>query len=155
MRNEDITPRYEICWSAVDGWWVRVAFHNPTSYIHNREKTFKNCDSPERAFALANEWVKENLSPGPTTIQTGTGMAGSGGKMVLLVDDDPSVLRLLSGGLSQQGYDVHVAPHPVQALELAKAATPCFDLVVSDVIMPEMCGPELVRNIRRRALFRL
>jgi DNA-binding NtrC family response regulator len=31
-------------------------------------------------------------------------------------------------------------------LELAKAM-PCFDVVVSDVIMPEMCGPELVRRI--------
>src|SRR5665647_46953 len=37
----------------------------------------------------------------------------------------------------------------VQALELVKAANPCFDVVVSDVIMPEMCGPEPVRNIKR------
>ena len=37
-----------------------------------------------------------------------------GGK-VLVVDDEPSVLRLVAGGLSKQGYEVHAAPHPVQA----------------------------------------
>jgi two-component system, cell cycle sensor histidine kinase and response regulator CckA len=71
------------------------------------------------------------------------------GKRVLVVDDEPSVLRLVSGGLLKQGYEVHAAPHPHQALELVKAASPCFDVVVSDVIMPDMCGPELVRNIKR------
>jgi two-component system cell cycle sensor histidine kinase/response regulator CckA len=71
------------------------------------------------------------------------------GKRVLVVDDEPAILRLVARALSQQGYEVHAAPHPVQALALAKAAIPCFDLVVSDVIMPEMCGPELVRNIKR------
>lgn len=64
-------------------------------------------------------------------------------------NDEPSVLRLVAGALSLQGYEVHAAPHPVQALELAKMASPCFDVVVSDVIMPEMCGSELVRNIKR------
>ena len=71
------------------------------------------------------------------------------GRKVLVVDDEPSVLRLVAGGLSKQGYEVHAAPHPVQALVIVKAASPCFDVVVSDVIMPDMCGPELVRNIRR------
>ncbi len=71
------------------------------------------------------------------------------GRRVLVVDDEPSVLRLVCGGLSKQGYEVHAAPHPVHALELVKATKPCFDVVVSDVIMPDMCGPELVRNIKR------
>jgi CheY-like chemotaxis protein len=48
------------------------------------------------------------------------------GRKVLVVDDEPSVLRLVAGGLSKQGYEVHAAPHPVQALEIVKAASPCF-----------------------------
>lgn len=67
---------------------------------------------------------------------------------VLVVDDDPGVLRFVADALSIQGYEVHAADGPVQALELVKAM-PWFDLLVSDVIMPEMCGPELVRNIRQ------
>jgi two-component system, cell cycle sensor histidine kinase and response regulator CckA len=65
---------------------------------------------------------------------------------ILVVDDEPGILGLVSIGLSRRGYEVHVASSPTKALELAKAM-PCFDLVVSDVIMPEMCGPELVRRI--------
>ncbi len=66
---------------------------------------------------------------------------------VLVVDDEPSVLNLVSAALSRRGYEVHAAPGPRQALELVKAAR-CFDVVVSDVIMPDMCGPELVQRIK-------
>ena len=65
---------------------------------------------------------------------------------VLVVDDEPAVLHLVSRALERRGYEVHAANHPLQALELVTAA-PCFDLVVSDVIMPGICGPELVRRI--------
>jgi DNA-binding NtrC family response regulator len=65
---------------------------------------------------------------------------------VLVVDDEPAILGLVSKALSARGYEVHAASDPKRALELVRAA-PCFDLVVSDVIMPEMCGPELVRKI--------
>jgi len=65
---------------------------------------------------------------------------------VLVVDDEPAVLGLISHALAARGYEVQAAPDPLQALKLAHDA-PCFDLVVSDVIMPQMCGPELVRRI--------
>jgi len=65
---------------------------------------------------------------------------------VLVVDDEPAVLGLVSRALSRKGYEVHAVSSPLEALHLAHD-TPCFDLVVSDVIMPEMCGPELVKRI--------
>jgi CheY-like chemotaxis protein len=67
---------------------------------------------------------------------------------VLVVDDDCGVLRYVADALSIYGYEVHAANSPGQALELVKAI-PCLDLLVSDVNMPEMCGPELVRNMRQ------
>jgi CheY-like chemotaxis protein len=65
---------------------------------------------------------------------------------VLVVDDEPAVLGLVSKALSGRGYDVHAVSSPLQALQVAHDE-PCFDLLVSDVIMPGMCGPELVRRI--------
>ncbi|MGB9456372.1 MAG: response regulator [Bryobacteraceae bacterium] len=65
---------------------------------------------------------------------------------ILVVDDDPAVLGLVSRALSRRGYEVHAVTSPLEALHRAHD-TPCFDLVVSDVIMPEMCGPELVKRI--------
>lgn len=65
---------------------------------------------------------------------------------VLVVDDEPAVLGLVSKALSSRGYEVHGVCNAMQALELAKR-TPGFDLVVSDVIMPGMCGPALIREL--------
>jgi CheY-like chemotaxis protein len=65
---------------------------------------------------------------------------------ILVVDDEPAVLGLVSKALSIRGYETHAAPSPTMALELATSG-PHFDLVLSDVIMPEMCGPELVKRI--------
>jgi two-component system response regulator GlrR len=67
---------------------------------------------------------------------------------VLIVDDEPSVLRLVSKAIAGWGYEVHAASGALQALKLAHD-DPCFDLIISDVIMPEMCGPELVRRLSR------
>lgn len=63
---------------------------------------------------------------------------------ILVVDDEPGVLNFVSKALLLRGHEVQVASSPVEALELAKAAEPCFDLLVSDVIMPEIlrCGTE-------------
>jgi DNA-binding NtrC family response regulator len=65
---------------------------------------------------------------------------------VLVVDDDPLVLSLVTRILARQGYDVLSAPGPTQALVLA-ASMPPIDLVVSDVQMPGMKGPALVKEI--------
>jgi CheY-like chemotaxis protein len=67
---------------------------------------------------------------------------------VLIVDDELAILTLLSRTLSARGYEVHAACGPHRALEIVEAM-PCFDLVVSDVIMPDMCGPELIRRVSR------
>ena len=65
---------------------------------------------------------------------------------ILVVDDEPAALRLVTRALSHRGYEVHAASSPAQALQVARIA-PCFDLLLSDVIMPEMCGPELALKI--------
>ncbi len=68
---------------------------------------------------------------------------------ILVVDDEPYVLDFVSSVLERAGYDVATASRPKQALEMVNTAG-AFDLVVSDMVMPEMGGPELVNEIRRR-----
>ena len=69
---------------------------------------------------------------------------------VLVVDDDPAVLRLLATALTSRGYEVAVARGARQALEAARSSLPAGpDLVISDVLMPEMSGVELMREIAR------
>ncbi len=68
------------------------------------------------------------------------------GEHVLVVDDDPFIARLLEIELRAAGYEVRVAADGVQALEAAQQRSP--DLVLADVMMPNMDGFELTRRLR-------
>jgi DNA-binding response OmpR family regulator len=65
---------------------------------------------------------------------------------VLLVDDDPVILRLLEVDFGLEGYAVLVASDGPSALEVARSTTP--DVVITDVMMPGMSGLELVAALR-------
>ena len=65
---------------------------------------------------------------------------------VLAVDDQPQNLRLLDAVLSPRRYRVLTAQSGATALELLE--TEDVDIVLSDVVMPEMDGYELCRRIR-------
>lgn len=65
---------------------------------------------------------------------------------ILVVDDDPQVLKVISLMLGSAGYDVTVAASGEEALKLIEHAD--YDLVLSDVRMPELSGPALVMRMR-------
>lgn len=72
---------------------------------------------------------------------------GSG--TVLLVEDEAMVRAVAERALARQGYTVLTAENGEAALELlAKSAKP--DLLISDVVMPSMDGPTMVRHVRNR-----
>jgi diguanylate cyclase (GGDEF)-like protein len=72
---------------------------------------------------------------------------GGGGESLLVVDDDPFIARLLEIELRAAGYDVRVASDGEQALTAAQERPP--QLVLADVMMPNMDGFELTRRLRQ------
>jgi len=66
---------------------------------------------------------------------------------VLLVDDEAAIRTLLSQSLKQWGYDLIEAASAVDALEINKASPKPIDVLVSDIVMPEMTGLELAREL--------
>jgi diguanylate cyclase (GGDEF)-like protein len=70
-----------------------------------------------------------------------------GGGSILVVDDDPFIARLLEIELRAAGYEVRVANDGQQALELARED--CPELVLADVMMPNMDGFEMTRQLRQ------
>lgn len=66
---------------------------------------------------------------------------------VLVVDDTPSTRELICGYLRKAGYQVIEANNGKEAMEKALAQTP--DLVITDVVMPEMNGFELCRSLKK------
>jgi EAL domain-containing protein (putative c-di-GMP-specific phosphodiesterase class I) len=72
------------------------------------------------------------------------------GLRVLLVDDEPSVLRAYEMALSRQGAAVETAGNGKVAAELVKSGS--FDVIVTDISMPEMTGLEFLEAVRAHDL---
>lgn len=70
---------------------------------------------------------------------------------VLLVDDEPGVLLMLTRILGRSNVSVVTAKNGVEALACLERADHGIELVISDIDMPEMTGTELVRQLRERA----
>lgn len=75
-----------------------------------------------------------------------TGYRGIGVVKILCVDDDPEFLRILGKMLEERGYEVYLAESGKDALELLKEISP--DLILLDVMMPELDGWETLNEIR-------
>jgi len=71
----------------------------------------------------------------------------SGSAAVLLVEDEDAVRMTNVRALASRGYTVHEASSGVEALEVYKELGGKIDIVVSDVVMPEMDGPTLLREL--------
>ncbi|MFA6153579.1 cell cycle histidine kinase CckA [Mesorhizobium sp.] len=74
----------------------------------------------------------------------------SGSATVLLVEDEDAVRMGGMRALVSRGYTVHEASSGVEALEVYEALGGKVDIVVSDVVMPEMDGPTLLGELRKR-----
>lgn len=66
---------------------------------------------------------------------------------ILLVDDEQDILEIIGYNLSQEGYQVFTANNGVEALEKAQKELP--NLIILDVMMPEMDGMEACEKIRK------
>ena len=77
-----------------------------------------------------------------------TDLTGQG--TILLVEDEDGLRSLNARGLRSRGYSVIEASNGVEAVEAMEEKNGAVDLVVSDVVMPEMDGPTLLRTLRSR-----
>ncbi len=66
---------------------------------------------------------------------------------ILLVDDEPDILEIVGYNLSSEGYTVITADNGAKAVKMAKKKKP--DLIILDVMMPEMDGIEACEQIRK------
>ena len=67
---------------------------------------------------------------------------------ILIIDDDPSILTMLKRMLEKAGYEVDIASNGIEGLEKIECCPP--DLLVTDIVMPEKEGLELIFYLRRK-----
>ncbi|MBI4610388.1 MAG: response regulator [Candidatus Rokubacteria bacterium] len=70
------------------------------------------------------------------------------GRRILVVDDDEVLTQVLTDALSADGHHVETAPNGAVALQ--KLRGQAYDLILSDIKMPELDGPDLYREVERR-----
>ncbi|HEX5830700.1 MAG TPA: response regulator, partial [Gemmatimonadaceae bacterium] len=70
-----------------------------------------------------------------------------GTETILLVEDDPRVRSVVRCQLERQGYTVRDAPNGVEAIRIATAPEERIDLVLTDVVMPELSGRALAEQL--------
>jgi len=101
----------------------------------------------EREEAVTAEPVAANGTPREAAdAKPRTDLTGQG--TILLVEDEEGLRSLNARGLRSRGYSVIEASNGVEALEALEEKEGAVDLVVSDVVMPEMDGPTLLKTMR-------
>ena len=90
-------------------------------------------------------------APGADIIPLGDNdpLAAFADRSLLIVDDDKPFSTRLARAMEMRGYEVHEASSGIEALEVMEEIGGQIDLVVSDVVMPEMDGPTLLREMRK------
>ncbi len=97
-------------------------------------------DAPAIADALA---AASEVKRAATADLTGEGT-------ILLVEDEEGLRALNARGLASRGYTVLEAGNGLEAIDVLEKTNGRVDLVVSDVVMPEMDGPTLAKELRTR-----
>jgi two-component system sensor histidine kinase EvgS len=69
------------------------------------------------------------------------------GETILVVEDETDILELIRTMLEQQGYRVLTAASPSEALALARRHPGAIDLLITDIVLPEMNGRDLNRHL--------
>jgi len=97
-----------------------------------------------RAYLPASESGLEEIEEEPEFE-----MELDGSETVLLVEDEEVVRDVAFDILRMYGYNVLVAEHVREAIEIARRYHSTIHLLLTDVVMPEMCGPDVADEIRR------
>jgi len=71
------------------------------------------------------------------------------GAMILVVDDEPTVLETVRDGLTAHGYRVLTAGSGDEALQVAQAHQGVIALALIDVVMPTMSGPDVAQRLHQ------
>jgi DNA-binding response OmpR family regulator len=68
-------------------------------------------------------------------------------KNILVVDDEPAILQLVAETFAAPEFHIYTAKDGVEALRLIDDSSTAIDILLVDVVMPRLNGPELVRVI--------
>jgi PAS domain S-box-containing protein len=110
---------------------------------HNGIITVKSKLGKGTAFGLFFPAVENEAVVGIVTDEA----LPTGNERILFIDDEESIVKLGRQRLERLGYHVETATSPIEALAMFQSKPHDFDLIISDMTMPDMTGDRLVKEI--------
>lgn len=106
-------------------------------------------EAAERALTLNRQVIdyvrKREMVPSSSPVQAAAYPGGM--ETILLADDNPTILKIGEIMLQRLGYKVIAANGPLEAVRLAGSCPEKIDLLMTDMVMPEMTGKELADHV--------
>lgn len=135
---------------SVTGQGSVFSFHLPLANSAHLPSAQEPVWPNQGPYDADNNYAAAGLSPSEETIhspsESSPSLLNDGKAHILAVDDDPINLSVLAGILSAEPYRLTVAYSAQEALELLN--TQNWDLLIADVMMPQMSGYELTQKVR-------
>jgi CheY-like chemotaxis protein len=105
------------------------------------------CSEPGRGTTLTIHLPRHTVRADRPAGEAPAPTPSRGRETILLVEDEPSILRVSRRLLEKLGYEVLAAHTPGEAIQLAREHVGEVHLLVTDVVMPEMNGRDLAKNL--------
>jgi len=130
--------------------WVESIVNEGSKFYFDIPIWLENTHEVEQAEAITSRPQNKLIGKAskPRAITQASNQSDESKGRVLIADDDPINLQVLSDLLQMNGYDVESAEDGLQAVEYAKAST--FDLAVIDIMMPGLSGYEVCKALRKK-----
>ncbi|MBD3274488.1 MAG: response regulator, partial [Candidatus Marinimicrobia bacterium] len=105
--------------------------------------------TPDKGTSFTILIPKSEAKPEETAVTSGKKIAHFAGETILLAEDEETVRDFIINGLESHGLQVITARNGEDALDKFEERSDDIDLVITDVVMPKMSGPELIREMNK------
>jgi CheY-like chemotaxis protein len=113
------------------------------AFVHDMGGTISVWSQPRAGTTIRILLPAEDAGPEATETEVGEAAPG-GAETVLVVEDEPEIRALVRDLLADKGYHVLEAACPSEAMAISGAYEGPIHMVLTDVVMPEMTGPEMI-----------
>ena len=141
----------------------RPVFHHQGNRQRHRTWASRRCWASSRAIMAPSWWTAKSAKARPSApccrrspeaVQSAEAyvppeLPRGSGEAVLIVDDEPEIVAGMRSLLEQHNYRVLVAKNGLEALAVMQQYGQAIDAVVTDIMMPEMDGVQLIRVLRK------
>jgi len=111
-------------------------------------KGYITVESEQGKGTVFHIYLPTGEAPGALVKETGGRAAIQGEEQILIIDDEVPVLELIRQTLLKEGYDIAAFTSPLDAIDYFKSNRERISLVVTDIVMPDMSGEEIIEAIR-------